>query len=311
MFQLYKQRSFSDLINDTFLFFKSTGKNYFRNYFIINGGILLILILLIYIVSKVFFDGLFSSFGTPNAVQIVEDYFSDNLGYFIATSIVTGIVIILLTMLSYSFPVIYLKLMETNEKPETSQIAAALKAKAGKIIIFALLSLVTFIPIAAICTAICTILVFVLIGIPLFIIVVAALTCWIFLSFFDYLNNDTDYFTAMGNGYRMLMNKFWHYTGVTAIFFLIVYIVHSIISFIPYFIGMFSMFTERINDSENMDLSFFGIMMLITIILSVLLSFVLTNLTIINQGIIYYSSLENQQNTTLHSDIDQIGTDSE
>ena len=311
MFQLYKQRNFSDLINDTFLFFRKSGKNYFRNYFIINGGFLLILIVLIYLVSKVFFDGLFSSFGTPKANELIENFFSDNLTYFIITAIFAVILILLLTMLSYSYPVIYLKLLEKNENPDTSQIVAAIKAKTGKIILFALLSLVTFVPIACISLLISGVLVFVLIGIPLFVVVLAAITCWIFLSFFDYINNDTDYFTAMGNGYRMLVNKFWHNVGTTAIFMLIVYIVHSIISFIPYIIGMISMFSEMPRDGGTPDLSFFGVMMLITIILSTLLSFILTNLTIINQGIIYYSSLEQQQNNSLHSEIDQIGSDSE
>lgn len=311
MFQLYKQRNFSDLINDTFLFFRKSGKNYFRNYFIINGGFLLILIVLIYLVSKVFFDGLFSSFGTPKANELIENFFSDNLTYFIITAIFAVILILLLTMLSYSYPVIYLKLLEKNENPDTSQIVAAIKAKTGKIILFALLSLVTFVPIACISLLISGVLVFILIGIPLFVVVLAAITCWIFLSFFDYINNDTDYFTAMGNGYRMLVNKFWHNVGTTAIFMLIVYIVHSIISFIPYIIGMISMFSEMPRDGGTPDLSFFGVMMLITIILSTLLSFILTNLTIINQGIIYYSSLEQQQNNSLHSEIDQIGSDSE
>lgn len=312
MFQLFKQRNFNDLINDTFLFFRKSGKNYFRNYFIINGGFLLILVVLVYLVSKVFFDGLFTSFGTPKATELLEIFFQDNIAYFIISAIVAVVLILLLTMLSYSFPVIYLKLLEKNENPSTSQIIAGIKAKTGKIIIFALLSLVTFMPIAAISLFISGILIFLLIGLPLFVVVLAAITCWIFQSFYDYINNDTDYFTAMGNGYRMMTNKFWHNVGATAIFMLIVYIVHSIISFIPYIIGMVSMFSDMSQNGENTpDLSFFGIMMLVTIILSTLLSFVLTNLTIIGQGIIYYSNVEQQQNNSLHSDIDKIGSDFE
>ena len=52
MFQLYKKRDFNELVSDTFDFFKIHGKNYFKNYFIINGGFLLILVVLLYFVYE-------------------------------------------------------------------------------------------------------------------------------------------------------------------------------------------------------------------------------------------------------------------
>ena len=37
MFEFYKRRDFGGLISDSFAFFKIYGKNYFKNYFLING----------------------------------------------------------------------------------------------------------------------------------------------------------------------------------------------------------------------------------------------------------------------------------
>ena len=57
MFQLYKKRDFSELVGDTFGFFKLEGKNYFKNYFIINGSLLLLLVVIIYFFTKEEFFG--------------------------------------------------------------------------------------------------------------------------------------------------------------------------------------------------------------------------------------------------------------
>lgn len=312
MFQLYKQRKFSDLINDTFNFFKVAGKNYFKTYFIINGGVLLILTLLIYLVTNVFFSTLFSSFGSPNSDAVIQEYFSNNLGYFIGVGIAITLLFVLFTLLSYSFPVVYLKLYEKEKEPSTGQILSMLKSRSGKIILFALLSMVTFLPITVIVGTFAILLIFIIIGIPIAIIVFSALTCWISLSFFDYINTNNGYFTSMGNGFRMLMKNFWYYAGVTFIFILIVYVINMIVTLIPTLIGTFTLLSETtVQTSEAPDFSFAQIMSIISLVLSVVVSYFLTNLTLVNQGIIYYTNLEEEGNNSLHSDIDLIGADSE
>lgn len=312
MFKLYRQRNFNDLINDTFNFFKVVGKNYFKTYFIINGGILLILALLIYLVTKVFFSTLFSSLGTPDADAVIEEYFRSNLSYFIGVGIVITLLFVLLTLLSYSFPVIYLKLYEKESSPTTGQIISMLKNKSGKIILFALLSIVVFIPIISIIGLLAVLLIVIIIGIPIALILFSALTCWMALSFFDYINTNNGYFTSLGRGFKMLTNKFWHYAGVTLIFIIIVYVINLIVTLIPSLIGTFTMLSETtIESSSASGFSFAQIMSIISMVLSVVVSYFLTNLTLINQGIIYYSNMEEENNNSLHSDIDLIGADSE
>ena len=82
MFQLFKKRNFSDYISDTFSFFRITGKHFFKNYFIINGTLLILLMVLTYFVFKVYFEMMFANIGS-SAPNFLEDYFNNNIGLII------------------------------------------------------------------------------------------------------------------------------------------------------------------------------------------------------------------------------------
>ena len=128
-----------------------------------------------------------------------------------------------------SFPVIYLSLLEHVEKPTPQMIFARIKAKSGSIIVFALASLITFVPIAMILGGISIFLFITIIGIPVALALWAALTCWVFLTFYNTLNGE-GFFTAMGSGYRMLLQNFWAHMGSTAIFYIISFVVQMILT---------------------------------------------------------------------------------
>ena len=80
MFQVFKKRDFSQLVGDTFSFFKLEGKNYFKNYFIINGGLLLILVVALYFLIKFFFEGTFAAAQT-GVVLFADDLESVTRSY--------------------------------------------------------------------------------------------------------------------------------------------------------------------------------------------------------------------------------------
>ena len=63
VFQLYKKRDFSALMNDTMDFFKQCWKNYFRNYVIVNGALLLLMCVLYFL----FFKDMLKNIYTPGA----------------------------------------------------------------------------------------------------------------------------------------------------------------------------------------------------------------------------------------------------
>jgi hypothetical protein len=313
MFQLYKKRNFNDLIGDTFNFFKVHGKNYFANYIAINGGVLLVLIVLLYFFIKIFYDGLFTN-GLPNSGNGFESYFLQNIELFIGYGIGAFILILILTLINSLYPIAYLKLVERNEETNTTNIWKYIKSKIGKSLVFFLLSLVILFPIAIIIGFLCFALVFILIGIPLILIVIPALFTCISFTYYNYITTNEGYFDSLSKGYKLFTKKPWPLIGSTMIIYFIVNTVVSFISFIPYFIGifgvMFNIETEGIENQQE-TISFMIIMFGITFILSISLNYLLQNIISINQGIMYYSMIDETEKTSNISEIDLIGSNEE
>src|SRR5690606_9716159 len=96
MFRLYKQRNFSELINDTFAFFRTYGKSYFKGYFIINGGLLLTLLVLMYLMGSFFVDTLSTGISNPSGGEsIITENIQSNFGMFMLAGL-AGFVLILI-----------------------------------------------------------------------------------------------------------------------------------------------------------------------------------------------------------------------
>tara|TARA_R110000823_G_scaffold95500_6_gene208503 strand:- start:560 stop:1363 length:804 start_codon:yes stop_codon:yes gene_type:complete len=266
---------------------------------------------------KIFFEGVFAG---VNNTQADENFLLNNLNSNLSVIIVGGItilvLIIVISIINYTFPIAYLSLIESKKEITTKNLIAFIKSKIGKSIVFFLASLLTFIPLLFITFALLIALMFVIIGFPLMIIVLPAFVSWITLSYYDYIATENSFLTSLSNGYNLLKEKFWPIIGSTFIMFIIVQIVVGIVYFVPYIIGVASFFTNpeamQGNSQQTLEaLSFITIMMTIAMIVSILFNYMLQNLILINQGIIYYSSKEEKENNVINNDIDLIGTDSE
>jgi hypothetical protein len=312
MFQLYKKRDFSQLIGDTFSFFKLEGKNYFKSYFIINGGILLLLVVILYFFMKAFIDGTFAATQTGNS-NYINDMMYSNMTNFVLFGIFFVILISLASIINYSYPILYFKLIEEEKERTTEAIFSLLKQKFGKAIIFYLLSLVVIFPLLLIVFGITFFLIFILIGIPIIIILVPAVTSWITLTYYQYITSEDDYFKAIGKAFEMVKAKFWPIIGSTVIIFVIMQVVMGVITMIPYFIGIASIMTnpQNIEADPNGYVSTITILMTTIFILSIILNYVMQNLLLVNQGIIFYSIKETEGNISIRNDIDSIGTHEE
>lgn len=315
MFQLYKVRNFNAIINDTFTFFKVAGKNYFRNYFIINGPLLLILIVIGFVFFKIFFENIFSGVISTGSTGTADNLFSDNFGLMVTLGILTGVLGLVAAIINYSYPIIYLMLMEKNEKPDTRELVNTLKKKLGKAVIFALLSFITFLPLFAIVCVISFFLAIIIIGIPVAIIAIAAFTCWMYQSFYNYLSTDDGFFSSMEAGYTSVTRSFWATSGSTAIFYIILYVVQMILAFAGMIINMLFGLVSAGPDLENADpnnlMAAMSVTMIVAFVIQTIVSFVMGNFIFINQGMIYYSSKEQEDNKTLYNDIDLIGREAE
>lgn len=305
MFKLYRLRDFSALINDSFSFFKFYGKNYFKNYFIINGGILVVIALLTYLTTNVIFTSI-GDLNSPGAQEMLLDYFDNNLWYFIGVGGVIFLLLMILSLLNYSYPVLYLKTLQNNQKPTVKDILTLLKSKAGKIILFPIASLISFIPLFTIIALISAFFIMTIIGIPVACIIIAAMGSWMMLSFYDNITTDNGFFTSFSKGITMLTNRFWQNVGVTIIIAIVVFCTNLFFSMIPKLLGIFTLLTET-TDISSVSV----IIAIISTIISVFVSYLLTNLTVISQGMIYYSYEESVHNNSLDSEIDLIGGESE
>jgi len=310
MFQLYKKRDFSALVGDTFNFFKLEGKNYFKNYFTINGGLLLLLVVIIYFFSTIFIEGTFAGLQSGNDNVLLEKLYS-NLSLFIGFGFLMMVLIMIISVINYSFPIAYLKLIEENKERNFQNLITFFKSKLGRIISFYLLSLVVLVPLLFIVVGLTILSVFILIGIPLLFILFPALTSFVALAYYNYITEQIGYFDALGKAYEMLRKKFWPIIGSTIIMYIIIQVTLGIVTMIPYFIGIASLFTNPEAMQQNPENAFSVIMILLVaiVIISIIFNYTLQNLILINQGIIYYSCKEESGNVSVNNNIDLIGTD--
>lgn len=310
MFQLFKKRTFSDYISDTFTFFKENGKHFLTHYFIINGVLLLVLLTLSYFLFKVYFEVLFSNIGT-NVPNFLEDYFNNNIGLIVGVFLFFIIVLLFVSLISYSYPIVYLQLFAKKKGTnfDTREIIQLLKAKLGKMVIFFLVLIGLSFTVGFVVLALIFALMFVVIGIPLAIILIPALLALIQISFYDYMNEEIGVFEAFGRGFAKLKQNFWPITGSTIVMYVIIQTVSTIFIAIPYIFGMVQLFTDvQSQGSPSAEtFSVFGIMMVIVMCISILVSFILNNVLIVNSGIIYYSLKDENEDISILSDIDLIG----
>lgn len=313
MFQLFKNRNFSDYISDTFSFFKETGKHFFTHYFIINGGFLLILLVLFYFVFKVYFEVLFSNIGSVNQdFGSMESYFNNNIGLIIGVVTVLILLILLVSLLNFAYPIIYLNLYDKNKGDSftTSNVLKEMKNNLGRLLGYFIKLFLISIPILLVLGGLMVLLMFIIIGIPLLFIIMPAYLAWMNLSFYVYMNSNTGFLEALSKGFNLMKERFWPIVGSNLIMLVIVQIVLTVLSMIPYVIGMASFFTSAQTQSfeEENAFSFVGIMMSIIFVFSVLLNYILNNILLINSGVIYYSLREQSENNQQQSEIDSIGS---
>lgn len=308
MFQLYKKRDFNAYVSDTITFFKENFKNYFANFIILTGALLLVLCLIFFFIFKDFFSSFLTNTANPN---FMVNYMQENIGSFILLGSIGFVVALVFTCVTMSFPIAYLKLMDKTGKDNltSSELFDQMKSMLGKIIIFAMLSVVIIFPLAMITFGLSMLLVVVIIGIPIIIILMPAFYIWVSQSFYAYLNEEIGFFDSLGRGWKILFSKkFWPITGNTIVMYIVVGILQSILPMIPYFFMIGSMLSSGDKVAKMAEMG--GYMVTIYII-SIVTSYIFSNILIVNQGLIYYSSLEQQTNTQALSEIESIGQDAE
>ncbi|MGS2763943.1 hypothetical protein [Sinomicrobium sp. M5D2P9] len=313
MIQLYKKRDFGELFSDTFAFIKQNGKHFFKNYFVINGGFILILMVLMYVFMKVYTTLMTSSFtpggGSPDTA--IENYFNNNgilvfvfLCLFIAVAVFVG-------FLTYSYTPVYMLLYSQKGSSDFTgkDIIQALKNNVGKLVIYIFASLLLSIPVFLGAGIAMFILFVTIIGMFFLPVLFGAITLTYNNALMEYLDSDKGVFDCFSYGFQLMTKRFWASVGCVALFYLMVQIIQGAITIIPYMAGIFSIIINPVglesNTGENAIL-FFTIILFVYLF-AFLLSLLGNTIIQINQGIIYFSLKEESENINTSSVIDQIG----
>lgn len=314
MFPLFKERKFNDYLNDTFGFFRVCGKHYFRLYFTINGSLLLLGTVLVYLLTKVYFEFLGTAMsGISEETADPATAINSNSGFLVGLGLTVALLFLMITLLQYAFPVVYLDLYDARKGAPFSakDILLGIRKRIGKILKFIIGFVFVIFPVLFIVMGLNVLLMFILIGFPLLLIVFPVMMSWVTLTYFYYMNSEESFMSALGDAFETIKGQFWPIVLSTLIMFIIYYVVSSIFTLVPYLIGMASMFTSLQSGDASNAFSTMSVMMSIVMALSIVVSFVLNNLLLINQGLIYYSHIENAESSVSNSAIDLIGTESE
>lgn len=310
--QLYKSRSFGEFFQDTFSFLRQNGGHLYKNFFIINGIFILILMVLGYFFSKFYMEVVIGSIANNNP-NGVENYINENAEMFVLFFLLFITVGLFSAIISYAFVPIYLKLYAKNDGKNftASDIINEYKANIGNIFIYLICAILVAIPLMILAGVISFILAITMIGIILLPVVIGAVSLYYQGTLMEYIENKKSIWESFGYSWTVMSSKFWAAIGCVGLFFLMVYVVQNITILIPYFVFIVDMVTD-INTgtaatSQEISKSA-SVMMIIIFVLSYLVGLVLNLIVQVNQGIVFYSLKEDIENINTKSDIDLIGS---
>lgn len=310
--QLYKSRGFSDFFQDTFAFLKQNGKHFFKHYFIINGIFLLILMVIGYFFTKFYTEFIFGGILQNNSATVLDDYMNDNAGLFVILVIVFIIIALIAGIISFAYTPIYLKLYLEKEGChfETKDIINVYKKTIGKLITYLLCSLLIAIPLVTVFMIGFFVLAITIVGILAIPLLVGAFMLFYNMSLMEYIENKKDIWESYGYSWTLLKSKFWPAVGSVGLFYLMSYIIQNVITIIPYIFGMASLFTtiDQSNPSQEDMGSTMMVIMLVVFFITFIVSAILSSIVQLNQGIVFYSLKEENENINTKSIIDQIGS---
>lgn len=304
--ELFKTRDFGALFSDTFSFFGENWKHFLKNYVIINGTILIISILSFIPLLTLFID--FSTFELQGNGDI-KDIFLDTVtsGMFFAYLIFTFVIGFMCSAVTYSFTPLYLKLYQERGGTNfsTSELIDSLKIHFPKAIKYLIGFIILSIPLMIVLMLAMVLVACTIVG--LFIPIAVFMMLISFTMYEYYFKPENRFFNSFGYAWDLIKYKFWHSVGCVALLMILVAVIQQVLSFVMELI--LNIKTNNLIIDENFE---FTSDMIVAIIISSLftmvISFVINSITLLNQGIIFYSLKGEKEHLSTGSSIDQIGS---
>lgn len=315
MFELFKKRQLGDYIVDSFTFFKAFGKHFFKIFFVINAGMLLVAGALMYWFLKINFNVLSNDTLQKTNPNQVLDYLG-NSPVIIIFTIIAAIVIVLISLFNSAYPILYLKLIAEKSSNDftATEVLATFRQNIWKILKFTIGLVFIIFPVLFIAIIALFFLCFILIGIPLIIVAIPTSFTWINLSFYTYLSEEKSFFQSLNHAHLLLKEDFWTTIGASFIVMIMMQMVQASITMFFYFVGIFAFLFFAIANPDFEKSSFQVspiIIILITLVFLIILvlSNIFNNVLVINQGIIYYSL--GYEDRIANTEIESIGSNNE
>lgn len=319
MMQFYKFRDFGTLVSDTFNFFKIYGRNYFKNYFLLNGIPLIIMVLIFVIGYREFFSQLMGMQSEGNAYYF-ERYFQENLWLLVGTVGLLFVLGIAVSVINYAFPVFYLNRIAKFQIAElkADEILSDLRHNARKLIKLIIGLLFVMTPIFMVIFGFSIVLIMVIIGIFLLFMLIPAFVNVVNFLFYDYLLTKKTFFEAFSFSFRSQFSypvgnhpsPFWKYWGTTTVIYLIMYVISMIFTMVPYIIFFGALYTvpsESANFEQNPMDGTMGIIFFMIYGISILASFIMMNFLTVACGLMYFDNRTDLHQKVHLDEIDTIG----
>jgi len=307
--EFYKKRDFGSLIGDSLNFFKIYGKNYFKNYLALNGAVVILFVIVVVIgygdIIKQMMGG-----NVNGDAYLFERYFSQNSTMLMITSLGVLVLLVLLSVISYSFPVLYLKrLSETgNQHITASEMISDIKSNLMNFLKFFLGATFILLPIFVVGFLISSFLMVILIGFLLMIFLLPIMVNIVNFTLFNLYHTDDGLFRSISKGFNIQFSKgFWKYIGSTLVMYLIIQVVTSALIIIPFILLYIKIFTTAGTSADVAMNSAVTFVFAVVYIFAIFCSLILSNLIYINAGLMYYDSRYDLQREVTFSEIDSIG----
>lgn len=317
MMQFYKKRDFGTFITDSFTFFKLYGKNYFKNFILLNGLLLILMVVVIIFGYKEFLGAFFGS-TMGGQRYYFEQFLNDNLGMLILCGVLLFILSTALMTINFLFPVFYIKrITEGKTAIKADDLLSDFKSNGKKVAAayFGLTFLV--LPVAFVIFGISYILIFIIIGLVLMLFVGPTLLNIIIFLCFDYFNGKRGFFESLSYAVRSQFSypngreksPYWKYWGATTIMTVLFYIVSIFFSSVPMILFFMKLSTTAPDAQFESDpfKGSFGIVFFIVYGISSIISTLLMNVLYINSGLMYYDSRTDLHQKMELAEIDTIG----
>ena len=247
-----------------------------------------------------------------NSNTAFDDYMNENFGIFILLMLIFVVVGLIAGLISYSYTAIYLKLYSENDGKnfETQQIVQTYKQNIGKLFIFLVCGILIGIPLVLALGIGIFILAITIIGFLVMPVLIGAFSLFYNMTLMEYLEHKRGIWDSFGYAWTLMTKKFWAAVGSVGIFYLMAYVVQNVITFVPYMFFLGDMFTttQQVNPNPKDIGASFMVLMLVIFFITFIVSAILNNITQLNQGIVFYSLKEDNENTNTKSVIDQIGS---